>query len=137
MNRKKQQKSQDVTFEALEGQLCNLPEVEVPDGLQTKLLAAIADSNTDLCRGSRTKSRHRAWIGALTAAAAVLILALIPMANYTLPAPSRTSFTEFDDSLVCGGWLHGNNFLYDQNNTFVEKSLPPDFRWPVVHQNEP
>ena len=55
--------------------------------------------------------------------AGALLLALMFLVNYGLSTPAKTGILEFDTSLCYTGW-NQNNFMYDQNNTSLEKSLP-------------
>ena len=110
-----------ITQKSLAARLRRLPEVAVPEDLKDKLLAAIPD------RGPKVSQEHphqrvRAWDFGVTAAAAVLIFALMFLVNYGLSTPTKTGIIEFDTSLCYAGWDQ-NNFMYDQNNTSLEKPL--------------
>jgi len=126
MTENQEQKSKDMTLKSLEAELQRLPEVEVPEALEAKLLAAIPDSRAKAAPGHQLQW-HRAWDFGVTAAAAVLIFALMFLVNYGLSIPSQTSITEFDTSLCYTRWDQ-NNFLYDQNNTYLGKSLPHELK---------
>ena len=126
MAQNQEQKSKDMTLESLEAELRRLPEIEVRQALKDKLLAAIPDSRAKAARGHQLQW-HRAWDFGVTAAAAVLIFALMFLVNYGLSIPSHTSIAEFDTSLCYTSWDQ-NNFLYDQNNTYLEKSLPHELK---------
>ncbi|MDH4239359.1 MAG: anti-sigma factor [Phycisphaerae bacterium] len=120
MTQKREKKSKRITLKSLSAQLRSLPEVEVPETLKPRLLAAIPDTQAkpapaNQCRG------YPAWDFGVTAAAAVLIFALMLLVNYGLSTPSKTVIMEFDSSLCCTTW-NQNSFLYDQNNTYLEKS---------------
>jgi hypothetical protein len=121
MTEKKDQKSENITQKSLAAQLRSLPEVSPPQALKDKLLAAIPDSQP---KPSPAHQRlwYRAWDFGVTAAAAVLIFALMFLVNYGLSTPSKNAMIEFDTSL-CYAARDQNNFMYDQNNTSLEKSL--------------
>jgi len=121
MTENKEQKSENITQESLAVRLRRLPEVTVPEDLKEKLLAAIPDRGAKVSRGHQ-RQVVRAWDYGVTAAAAVLIFALMFLVNYGLSTPPKTGIIEFDTSLCYTGWDQ-NNFMYDQNNTYLEKSL--------------
>ncbi len=121
MTENKEQKSRNITKKSLAAQLRSLPEVRPPEALKDKLLSAIPDRGPKVARGHQRQS-VRAWDFGVTAAAAVLIFALMFLVNYGLSTPSKTAMIEFDTSLCYAGWDQ-NNFMYDQNNTYLEKSL--------------
>jgi hypothetical protein len=120
MTRKREKKSKRITLKSLAAQLRRLPEVEIPETLKPGLLAAIPDTQAKPAPAHQFR-RYPAWDFGVTAAAAVLIFALMFLVNYGLSTPSRTSIIEFDTSLCCTT-PKLNNFLYDQNNTYLEKS---------------
>ena len=126
MAHNQEQKSKDMTLKSLEAEFRRLPEVEVPETLEAKLLAAIPDSRAKAAPGHQLQW-HRAWDFGVSAAAAVLIFALMFLVNYGLSIPSQTSIAEFDTSLCYTRWDQ-NNFLYDQNNTYLEKSVPYELK---------
>ena len=111
-----------ITEKSLAARLRRLPEVAVPEGLKEKLLTAIPDRRAKVSRGYQLQW-YRAWDYGVTAAAAVLIFALMFLVNYGLSTPAKTGIIEFDTSLCYTGW-NQNNCMYDQNNTSLEKSLP-------------
>jgi hypothetical protein len=120
MTQKREKKSKRITLKSLAAQLRSLPEVEVPETLKPRLLAAIPDMQ------AKPEPAHQfrwypAWDFGVTAAAAVLIFALMFLVNYGLSTQSKTGIIEFDTSLRSTTW-NQNNFLYDQNNTYLEKS---------------
>ena len=121
MAENKEQKSRNITKKSLAAQLRSLPEVRPPEALKDKLLSTIPDRGPKVARGHQRQS-VRAWDFGVTAAAAVLIFALMFLVNYGLSTPSKTAMIEFDTSLCYAGW-NQNNFMYDQNNTYLEKSL--------------
>ena len=122
MAKNQEQKSKDITLKSLAAKLRHLPEVEVPEKLEARLLAAIPERNSKAARIYQLRW-YRAWDFGVTAAAAVLIFALMFLVNYGLSVSPHASITEFDTSLNCTRWDQ-NNFLYDQNNMYVEKSVP-------------
>lgn len=110
-----------ITQKSLAARLRRLPEVAVPEDLKEKLLAAIADREPKVSQGHQRRW-YRAWDFGVTAAAAILIFALMFLVNYGLSTPTKTGIIEFDTSLCYAG-RDQNNFMYDQNNTYLEKSL--------------
>jgi hypothetical protein len=120
MTQKREKKTKRITIKSLAAQLRRLPEVEIPETLKPRLLAAIPDTQAKHAPTHQFRWYHAGDFG-VTAAAVVLIFALIFLINYGLYTPSRTEIIEFDTSLRCTTW-NQNNFLYDQNNTYLEKS---------------
>jgi hypothetical protein len=120
MTQKREKKSKRITLKSLAAHLRRLPEVEVPDTLKPKLLAAIPDTQAKPATVHQFRG-YPAWDFGVTAAAAVLIFALMSLVNYGLSTPSKTGIIEFDTSLR-STTLKQNNFLYDQNNMYLEKS---------------
>jgi len=120
MTQKRKKKSKRITIKSLAAKLRSLPEVEVPESLKPGLLAAIPDTQAKPAPTHQFR-RYPAWDFGVTAAAAVLIFALMLLVNYGLSTPLKTGIIEFDTSLCCKTW-NQNNFLYDQNNTYLEKS---------------
>lgn len=122
MEDKQEQKSKKIIKKSLASQLRSLPEVRPPEALKDKLFAAIPDRRPKPAPAHQPMW-YRAWDYGATAAAAVLIVALMFLVNYGLSTNSMTTMIEFDTSLCYAG-LDQNNFLYDQNNTSLEKSVP-------------
>ena len=122
MEEKQEQKSKKIIKKSLAAQLCSLPELSPPEALKDNLLAAIPERATKVEPGQQ-RQWYRVWDYGVTAAAAVLIFALMFLVNYGLSTTSKTQIIEFDTSLCYAG-LDQNNFLYDQNNTSLEKSVP-------------
>ncbi len=122
MTQKRKKKSKRITLKSLAAHLRRLPEVEVPETLKPRLLAAIPDTHAIPATAHQFRW-YRAWDFGVTAAATVLIFALMFLLNYGLSAHSQTSIIEFDTSLCLTTW-NKNNFLYDQNNTYLEKYVP-------------
>jgi hypothetical protein len=120
MTQKRKKKSKRITLKSLAAHLRSLPEVEVPETLKPRLLAAIPDTQAKPAPAHQFRL-YPAWDFGVTAAAAVLIFALMLLVNYGLSTPLKTGIIEFDTSLCCKTW-NQNNFLYDQNNTYLEKS---------------
>lgn len=120
MKQKREKKSKRITLKSLAAHLRRLPEVEIPETLKPKLLAAIPDTQPKHAPMHQFRWYHAGDFG-VTAAAVVLIFALIFLINYGLYTPARTEIIEFDTALRCTTW-NQNNFLYDQNNTYLEKS---------------
>ena len=122
MTQNQEKKSKHITQKSLTEDLKRLPEVEVPETLEARLLAAIPVRQENLKR-DRQLRWYRAWDFGVTAAAAVLIFALMFLVNYGLSTPSQTAIIEFDTSLCYTRWDQ-SKFLYDQNNTYLEKYEP-------------
>ena len=126
MTQNQEKKSKHITQKSLAEDLRRLPEVEVPETLQARLLDAIPVTQANLTRDHQLRC-CRAWDFGVTAAAAVLIFALMFLVNYGLSTPSKTAIIEFDTSLCYTRWDQ-NYFLYDQNNTYLEKSVPYELK---------
>jgi len=120
MTQKREKKSKRITLKSLAAHLRRLPEVEIPETLKPRLLAAIPDMQPKPAPVHQFRWYHVGDFG-MTAAAVVFIFVLIFLINYGLYTPSRIEIIEFDTSLRCTTWDQ-NNFLYDQNNTYLEKS---------------
>ncbi len=122
MTQNQEKKSKHITQKSLAEDLRRLPEVEVPETLEARLLDAIPVTQANLTPGHQLRC-YRAWDFGVTAAAAVLIFALMFLVNYGLSTPSQTAIIEFDTSLCYTRWDQ-SKFMYDQNNTYLEKYVP-------------
>ena len=128
MTRNQEQKSEDMTLESLEARLRRLPEVQVPEALEAKLLAAIPDSGQKVPEEHCAKRHPGLWDFGVTAAAAILILALMLTVNYGLSTPSQTLSAELKDtSLWHTGWER-QYFMGDQN-ALVEDTNYANCKW--------
>jgi hypothetical protein len=112
MAQNQEQRWQDMTLNSLEAKLRSFSLLEAPETLKAKLFAAIPAEK------AKAAQQHRAqwWrgIGAWgTAAAAVVILALIFVPDYGPSMPSQTLIADLNDRPV-------RNLLTDQNNALVE-----------------
>ncbi|MHC4498019.1 MAG: hypothetical protein ACYS21_02765 [Planctomycetota bacterium] len=134
MTDNKDHRGKDMTLRSLKAELRRLPEVEAPQGLKARLLAAIPAGGQDFSSEPQAKWHYRRWDFGVSAAAAVLILASLFMVNYGLSMPPQVLLTGFTDTSL-GGTLWDQR-LYDQNSC-LEKSLPYELKWPVASQNEP
>jgi len=136
MTENQEQKWEYMRLKSLEAELRCLPEVEVPETLEDKLLAAIPDRGAKVAPEHQAKWHVRAWDFGATATAAVLILALMLMVNYGLSVPPQMLLTELNDTSLCYTRWDQNNFLYDQNNACVEKTLPYKLKLPGIKPDE-
>jgi len=126
-----------MTLKSLEAKLRRLPEPEIPKTLEARLLDAIPDRDPNVSRDHHQVKRHpRAWNLGAAATAAVLILALMLTVNYGLSTPPQMLLIELNDALPHYARPDQNNFLYDQNNAYVEKTLPYQLNWPMINPNE-
>ncbi|MHC4528313.1 MAG: hypothetical protein ACYS29_10580 [Planctomycetota bacterium] len=118
MKNNQERKWQDLTLKSLKAELRRLADVQVPHTLEARLLAGIPKSKAQDAPVHRIE-RHTAWDFGVTAAAAVLIVALMLTVNYGLSVPSQMLLTDLrDTSLVYARWDQ-NNLFYDQNNTLI------------------
>lgn len=136
MTGNQEHKRKGVTLKSLAAELRCLREVEVPQILKAKLLAAIPGGEAKIIRGYEVKEHWRVRNFGAAVAAVMLIFALMLVVNYSLSVPSQT-FTELEDTSLCYKIWNQSSFLFDQNNTYVDKSLLYNIKWPVVNQNEP
>ena len=127
MTQNQRQNGEDMTLESLEAQLRRLPEVEVPEALEARLLAAIPHGVSHL----RQQSRLGWWPGALGigAAAAFLILVFVFVANYAPSTGSGPAIIEPND--------RSRYFLADQNSEHIGNAEPCGLQGSIVSQNEP
>ena len=122
MTENQEEKWDDMTLESLEAELRSLPEVDVPETLEARLLAAIPDRQPAASEDYRAERHPGLWDFGVTAAAAALILALILTVNYGLSEPSQTLSTQLTDmSLRHTGWelrplLSDQNALVEDTN---------------------
>jgi hypothetical protein len=135
MTKGKEQKTSGTTGRWLESRLRRLADVEPPETLKAKLVEAIPDRRV----ASHLVFPHlrwyrQAWDFGVTAAAAVVIIALMLMVNYGLSVPSQAQLIE-DTALAYPGWDQ-NFFSPDQNNTGGEKFWPREHSWPMINQAE-
>ena len=117
-----------MTLKAMEAQLRGFPEAEVPAGLKAKLFAAISGDQSKPVATHPIQRWPGAWgLGAV--AAAVLVLALVFVPDYT-PAPSPMALIpDINDSM-------SRYVLADQNNERTDENAIT-LQWQVVNQNEP
>ena len=115
MTKKQDKKWEDMTSKPLKARLRRLPEIEVPEKLKARLFAAVPN-----IEAPAEHRRHILWQPRIsdfgvTAAAIVLIFALMFMLNLGLSIPSRALLTDINDtSLVYPRWDH-TTFICDQN----------------------
>jgi hypothetical protein len=119
MKRNQEKKSDDMKLESLEERLRLLPELDVPKTLEARLLAAVPSDATDTSVRPRIKCYPRLWDFWATAAAAILIVALMLTANYGLFVSSRTLSMQLRDTSLLGTAWDRYPFLGDQN-TLIE-----------------
>jgi len=121
MAEERNHQQKDVSLESLQAQLRNLPEPDVPEGLKSALFAGIPEAAVPAGHRSLVGRHPGAWDFGVTAAAAVVILALLLMVNYGLSVPAGKSLVKFDEPLLSyTRWDH-NTLLSDQNNAFIER----------------
>jgi hypothetical protein len=123
----KKNKREEITLRSLGKELRSLAEVEVPHALKGRLMAGIpktAESSSEL----RARWHPRAWDLGVTAAAAVVIVALMFMVDYGLSVPQQV-FQSEDTSLTYPAW-DGNTFAHDQNHSYGAKLLPYEWNRP-------
>lgn len=130
------QKWEDMTLKSLETRLRHLPEVEVPSTLETRLFTMVSDRGAGSAREEKAKRHPGAWNFGAAAAAAVLVLALILMIEYGLSTHGQVLFTEIDDTSLCYPRWEQGSILYDQNSSYVERTLPCGLKWPMISPNE-
>lgn len=135
MSQNEKHKWKDVSLRVLEEILTSLPEISVPETLEQKLLAGVGGANGNPMPARRTRWYHPAGGFGLTAAAAVLIFAVMPIVNHDLSAPSSTFLMEFDSTLLWSAASEGD-VTYDQN-AFAGFPSGLDLIFRVVNQNEP
>ena len=136
MTENQEQKWVDMRLKSLEAELRCLPEVEVPETLEGRLLAAIPDRAEKVAREHQVKWYAGAWDFGTTATAAVLILALMFMVNYGLSMPPKMLITELNDTSLCYTRWDQNSFLYDQNNACLANTLPYELKLPRINTDE-
>lgn len=119
MKRNQEEKSDDMTLESLEERLRSLPELDVPKALEARLAAAVPSGAEGTSVRPRTARCPRLWDYWATAAAAILIVALMLTANYGVSDSSRTFSTQITDTSLCGTLWDRCTFLGDQN-TLIE-----------------
>jgi hypothetical protein len=119
MKRNQEKRSDDMTLGSLEQRLRHLPEPGVPEALERRLLGAIPSDTADVSVSPRIVRYPRLWDFWATAAAAILIMALMLTANYGLSVSSRTLSTQPRDTALLGTAWDRYPFLGDQN-TLIE-----------------
>jgi len=128
MTENQEKKWDDMTLESLEAELCSFPQVDVPETLEAKLLATIPDRRPEASMENSVRRHLGAWDFGVTAAAVVLILALMLTVNYGLSEPSQTLSEQLTDmSLLHKGW-ELRPLLSDQN-ALVEDTNYANCRW--------
>ncbi|MHC4260637.1 MAG: hypothetical protein ACYSTF_09555 [Planctomycetota bacterium] len=119
MKRNQEEKSDDMTLGSLEQRLRHLPEPGVPEALEARLLAVITSDTADVSISPRIVRYPRLWDFWATAAAAILIIALMLTANYGLFVSSRTLSMQLRDTSLLGTAWDRYPSLGDQN-TLIE-----------------
>ena len=137
MKENRKQKGKEITLRSLKAKLRCLSQVEAPKTLEGKLLEAIVDRKRQTGAERLPGFHRRTWDFGASAAAAILIFALMLVVNYGLSVPSQMLATELDDVSLCYARYDHNNLLYDQNYGSVENSLPANLIWSTVNCNEP
>jgi hypothetical protein len=128
MKSNQEQERDDLTSKSLQAQLRHLPEVGVPKTLEAKLLAAIPTEGAETFAEYRAKPRPGPRDFWVTAAAAILILALMLTANYGLSTPSQTLSTRLRDASLRHTAWDRYGFLGDQN-TLIEDTNYATCKW--------
>ena len=136
MTRLKKHSWCNITLRAIQVKLRRLPDVDVPETLMPKLLADIPHAEPVSASKPQAKWLRDPWDIGATAAAAVLILALMFVVNYGMSNPSWPLLAEYDTSLSCTTWEQ-TNVLYDQNNALRDRISTYMKDWLPVNQNEP
>ena len=126
MTHNQKPKPEEMTLKSLEERLRRLPQVQPSESLESKLLAAIGDGRAEFTEEHHLRWWPGAWNFGAAATAAILILALMLVVNYGLATPSQMLLTELNDTSLCYTGWDQNNFLYDQNSAFTEKTSPSD-----------
>jgi hypothetical protein len=126
MKQNKEPNWRAMTLKSLQVQLRRLSQVEVPATLEARLLSAIPDRSAEVAQQYRTSSPARTWDFGVTAAAAVVIFALMFVVNYGLSIPSQGRLTQLADTSLCYPMWDPSPVLYDQNNTSLERPVPYD-----------
>ena len=113
-------KAENITLRQLKKKLRCLCDLEVPDGLKSRLLGAIPYSKTKPALEYKFKWFLQIRDFGASAAAALLIFVLILVLNYGLSVPSQTLAAEVNDISLCYTVWDRTIFLYDEGNTCVE-----------------
>jgi len=128
MARNQEKKWDDMALESLEAKLRHLPEVQVPETLEAKLLAAIPDRQSETSMEDSVRWRLGAWDFGVTAAAVVLILALMFTVNYGLSTPSQALSAQLQDTSLCYTAWERYGFSGDQN-ALIEDTNYANCKW--------
>jgi len=128
MTRNQEKKWDDMTLESLEARLRRLPEVQVPEALEAKLLAAIPDKQPKASIEDSVRWHPGAWDFGVTAVAVVLILALMLTVNYGLSTPSQALSAQLQDTSLCYTAWERYGFLGDQN-ALIEDTNYANCKW--------
>jgi hypothetical protein len=107
----------NISLKSLEDKLRCLPEVEIPEQLKAKLLAAIQ------CRQQKTSIGHwfkwhlgvRDLVAAV--AAAIFIFVSMLMVSYVLPNPPQTLLAA--DDLTLKYTMYDQNFVLIKDNNYT------------------
>ena len=128
MTKNKEKKSDDMTLQSLEAKLHRLPDVDVPETLEAKLLAAIPGRGPETLAELPVKRHPRLWDFGVTAAAAILILALMLTVNYGLSTPSQALSSQLKDTSLCYTMWERYGLPGDQN-ALIEDTNYANCRW--------
>jgi hypothetical protein len=128
MKRNQEQEWDGLASKSLEAQLRHLRQVDVPETLEAKLLAALPTEGAETFVEYRAKPNLRLWDFWVTAAAAILILALMLTANYGLSTPSQMLSTRLKDASLRHTAWDRDGFLGD-HNTLAEDINYATCKW--------
>jgi hypothetical protein len=115
---------------SIEEKLRTLGEVEVPEGLEAKLLSSIGNMGEKTGRPSTVHWTFRPLDFGGMATAAIILFVLMLMISYGLPVPSQNMSAGLAD-------FPSDYMTSDQNNGYASTVMPNNFKWHIPNQNEP
>ena len=130
----KNNKRDMITLKGLESKLRSLPDVEPSSNLKYRLLSLIPSTTSAFGQKFAMQWYFKVLDFGATTAAAVLILSLMLMLNYSLSRSSQMPFSKFKDTSLCYTRWDQNNVLCDQNTAYAGM---PNLRLPILKQSEP
>jgi len=110
-----ERKREDITLESLKARLRSLAKVQAPEALRAKLFATIPSEGARFAPEQQLRGRLQGW-GVVAAAAAVLLIALIVVPNYSPSVTPRSFVSDLNDKASRGVLADQNSALFEDSN---------------------
>ena len=136
MEKSHKQKWENINLKSLEVKLRSFGRIKAPQALKSALLAAIPHRGMSNSRYYPNRVWRVRDFGA-TAAAAVIILALMLVINQSLSISPQMFAAMIDDTSLSSSVWETNRSFCDEGNTCGEILMLGELKWPVNNMNAP